>query len=251
MGTVGTSAHGSIADTAQADARGTGRLRGPRRRWDAHEAARRGPRPPGRQPHARAGHQAGTGHWPHASPSGRLRQRPLATGSEHQPGTHQAPAGSSTAPPKVTPSGEPVQALSPCRDGAVPGQRWPMGHWPNPFRKFFKSHDSPCTGAWIYQHASHPRDRHRPSLPRSAAVAFVVGDVLAPCRPRGPELATRMDQHRRRVRAKPGRWSFQGGCSTPGGTGLRHPWAGQSVRYVLRGLFPAAQRRPPLSCGGP
>ena len=26
---------------------------------------------------------------------------------------------------------------------------------------------------------------------------------------------------------------------------------GQCVRYLLRGLVPAAQGRPPLSCGGP
>src|SRR5215813_3628752 len=33
--------------------------------------------------------------------------------------------------------------------------------------------------------------------------------------------------------------------------GLTAPMGGQRVRYLLCGLFPAAQGRPPLSCGGP
>src|SRR5690348_11303864 len=32
---------------------------------------------------------------------------------------------------------------------------------------------------------------------------------------------------------------------------LTAPTGGQCVRYLLCGLFPAAQGRPPLSCGGP
>jgi 3-hydroxyisobutyrate dehydrogenase-like beta-hydroxyacid dehydrogenase len=36
----------------------------------------------------------------------------------------------------------------------------------------------------------------------------------------------------------------------PGGGGHRGS-RGQCVRYLLCGLFPAAQGRPPLSCGGP
>src|SRR5215467_11163720 len=32
---------------------------------------------------------------------------------------------------------------------------------------------------------------------------------------------------------------------------LTAPMGGQCVRYLLCGLFPAAQGRPPLSCGGP
>ncbi len=58
-------------------------------------------------------------------------------------------------------------------------------------------------------------------------------------------------QRRAWQRALAGPLVFSGWLSTPGGTGLRHPMGGQCVRYLLCGLFPAVQGRPPLSCGGP